>query len=293
MVLFCLAGLLVPGLSHLPNVSVAVALAILMFVSCYRWREGGAGWETWRDVGMFYLLRYGLLPAVIWWVLHRLVPEVATGAFLLSVVPAAVSGPVFTSIYGGSVSVAFAIVLLSQCLAPFLIPLQFSWVSWSGAVQTVPDPLHLFRTLSYCILLPMAVYALARKHRRSADFFYEQSKLAAVLLASFMIMVAVAKQREVIFSGGTALLKPVVVAHLCFLLYIAFAWFWSLSKPRAERIAYATCSGFNNAGLGVSLALLHFSAPVILFVAVSEMAWALLPVMLRMFFGKTISEKKT
>jgi predicted Na+-dependent transporter len=119
MVLFCLAGLFMPGLSRLPNSSVAVALAVLMFVSCYRWRDGGAGRGVWRDVGIFYLLRYGLLPTAIWWVLHRFAPELATGAFLLSVVPAAVSGPVFTSMYGGSMSVAFAIVLLSQFLAPW------------------------------------------------------------------------------------------------------------------------------------------------------------------------------
>ncbi len=286
MILFCLAGFLVPGLSRLPNESVAVALAVLMFFSCYRWRDGGSGssGNLWRDVGAFYLLRYGFLPAAIWSVLHKLAPDQATGAFLLSVVPAAVSGPVFTSLYGGAVPVAFAIVLISQFAAPFLIPLQFSWI---GGLQSLPEPAHLFRTLALCILLPIAVYTFVRKHRASADFFYGQSKAAAVVLASFMISIAVAKQRDVILSGGTALLRPLLISTLCFLIYIAFAWFLTAFRPREQRIAYATCSGFNNAGLGVSLALLHFSAPVILFVAVSEMGWSLLPVMMRGFFGRT------
>ncbi len=41
LILSCLAGLMIPGVGRLPNQSVVAALALLMFISCYRLNDGG------------------------------------------------------------------------------------------------------------------------------------------------------------------------------------------------------------------------------------------------------------
>ncbi len=314
LILSCLGGLIIPGMPQLPNESSIVALAMLMFISCYKLRDGGFEHISWRDVAVFYVLRYALLPPVMWFIAHALIPEYATAVFLLSVLPAAVSSPAFTNIYGGTVASAFAIVLVSQLATPFMIPFQFALI---GNAQVTPSVAQLFITLVWCILVPMALYQLARKHKASAAFFYAQNKFLSILLIMFVIALAVAKQREVILANPVGLIAPLAIALACYAVYIMFGYSLphrgragvgalfgrspvSCPPPnppptgggiRKERITYATCSGFNNAALGVSLALMHFPPPVILFVAASEIGWSLLPVMMRVILARPSAER--
>ena len=279
LLLSCAVGLFLPGLASLPNVTVVIALAMLMFISCYRLRDGGFASLRWKDILLFYALRYAVLPGVLFAVANAVVPDYAVGVFLLTTLPAGVASPAFASLYGGAVAPAFAVVIISQLLTPFLIPLQFALL---GGVAAAPSPSALFVTMVWCIFLPMLVYAFARRHRRSAAFIHAQNKVWSVLLVAFVIAMAIAKQREIILSGH-GVLASLAITLLCFITYIAFGWFLPRRRPREERITYACCSSFNNAALGVSLALLHFSPQVILFVAISEIGWATLPVLLSGF----------
>lgn len=283
LVFACVLGLILPGLPSVPNASSAVALAVLMFVSSYKLQDGGFSSIRWRDIGIFWLARYALMPLVLWWAAHALIPAYATCVLLLSVVPAAVSSPAFAGIYGGCVPPAFAVVVLSQLATPILIPLEF-WLS--GGAEVSPSPTRLCMTLLWCIVLPMAVYFVARKHKPSADYFYAQNKFFSILLIVFVIALAVAKQREVILANPVAIIAPLLVALGCYTLYIVAAWGMSAKRSRTERITYATCSGFNNAALAVSLGLIYFSPDVVLFVAAAEIGWALLPGMMSLWLSQ-------
>lgn len=272
-------GLTLPGFDLLPNGTVVIALALLMFISCYKLRDGGLSAIRWRDVAMFYVLRFVLLPVALWWLTRLLAPQYAISVFLLTVLPAGLASPAFVNIYGGAVAISFAVVIVSQLLTPFLIPLQFSFVN--GAAVS-PSISALFFSMVWCILMPMLAYAIARKHRASADYFYRYNKLFSILLVAFIIGLALAKQRTVIFTSGWDLLIILTISFLCFACYILFGWLCAIHRPEPERITYAACSGFNNAALGLSLALLHFQPDIILFMAVAEFVWALLPVMFRL-----------
>jgi predicted Na+-dependent transporter len=280
LLLSCVVGMVMPGMPDLPSVSAVITLALLMFISCYKLRDGKISEIRGRDIAVFYLLRYGVLPLLLWWIASRLAPVYATGVFLQSVLPAAVSSPAFIAIYGGAVAVGFAVVIVSQLLTPALIPLQFMAI---GGNHVSPSPQQLAVTLVVCILLPMFVYAFTRSHKKSAEWLYAQNKFISILLIVFVIALAVAKQREVILHNLDALLIALFVNLCCFAAYMLFGWFFAAKRSREERIAFATCSSFNNAALGVSLALMHFAPEVVLFVAVGEIAWSILPMMMRGF----------
>lgn len=280
LILSCFVGLFLPGLPALPSHTVIIALALLMFISCYRLRDSGLSAISWPSILRFYALRYVVLPVVLWFLMRALAPHYATAVFLLALVPAGVASPAFAAIFGGAVAPAFAIVILSQLAVPFLIPLQFSWES---SVTVAPSPLALFITMVWCIFVPMLIWAPLRHHKPVADYFHAQGKFFSILLVAFIIAMAIAKQRDIILGNLAGLALPLMIALSCFFIFIAFGWLLGHGRPRNERIAYATCSSFNNAALGVSLALLHFGPEVILFTAVSEIGWSLLPLMLRLF----------
>jgi predicted Na+-dependent transporter len=289
LLLSCAAGLVVPGLDLLPNSTAVAVLAALMFTSCYRLREGGLWDIRWSEVLVFYLLRYVLLPVILWGVASLLVPSYAIGVFLLSVLPAAVSSPAIAHIYGSRGATGFAIVILSQLLTPLLIPLQFAWLgAWdaAAAVQVVPSPGALFVTMVWCIFVPMLLYRLVRNHQPLTDVMLVQNKIMSMALVAFVIALIIAKQRHIILTQVDALAASLAITLVCFCIYIAFGWWVARRRERSERVTYAVCSCFNNAALGVSLALLHFPPDIILFVAVSEIAWSMLPFLLGLFLNR-------
>lgn len=283
----CAGGLVAPGLPDLPNGTAVLVLALLMFIACYRLDEGGVAAMQWKRVSAFWCLRYVALPGVLWALTRVSLPDYAVGVFLLSVLPAGVSSPAIAHIYGGRVAPGFAIVILTQLTTPFLIPLQFAALSQldAAAPQVVPAPADLFVTMVWCSFVPMVAYALLRRQQALAGFINGQHRLLSMLLVAFVIALAISKQRAILLSHLDDLAVSLLLSLLCYAVYIAAGW-WFRKDAREERVTYAVCSCFNNAALGVSLALLHFPPPIVLFVAASEIAWALLPMLFGLFLRR-------
>ena len=259
--LACGLGLAMPDLASLPNESTIVALAMLMFVSCYKLRDGGFSDVNWHHALTFYIIRFCLLPFAFYAAALPIIPEYAIGIFLLTALPTGASCTAFINIYGGTVAIGFVMVFVSQVLTPIIIPLQFMLI---GNEHIDVSPAQLFNTLLLCIVLPMILYALVRKHKPSANYFYDQNKIFSILIIFFVIALIVSKQRDVILATPLKLLLPLSLVIICYVLYLIIGWFLSKGK-REVRIAYSACSGFNNAALGVSLSLLYFPPPIVLF----------------------------
>lgn len=289
LLISCVIGLAVPGLQQIPAESASVALAMLTYASCFKLRDGGITGFSWKRIGQFYIWRYIVLPLAAFELAKILVPDYALGIYLLALVPSAVSSPAFAHMFGGRVPPAFAIVIIGTLLAPLMIPLQFA-VFADQAVA--PSPMPLFHTLAFCIFTPMVIYATTKHLPRWGNMMYDNVKFICILLVSFVIALVIGKQREVILGDLNALIIPLVCTvglNICFLIL----GFWFGKKDsREDQISFATCSGFSNVALGVSLALLHFAAPVILLVAVSEIAWALMPMMMKLGMRLSASASK-
>lgn len=274
----CAVGLVFPGLQHVPDASASIALAMLTYASCFKLRDGGFADIQWRHIIVFYIARYTLLPLALLTLAHMVIPHYAMGVFLLALLPTAVSSPAFAQLFGGRVPPAFAIVIISTLLAPLLIPLMFYLLGEPGIS---PSPAPLFRTLALCIFTPMAFYYATRRFQKWGNTMYANVKLISIVLVAFVIALVIAKQREVILGDLPALITPLGCTIAINIMFIAAGLWLGKTQPRDTQITYATCSGFSNVALGVSLALLHFPPHIILLVAVSEIAWAMLPMLMK------------
>lgn len=289
LLIACALGMVLPGIGDLPDETAVVVLAMLMFSSCFKLKEGGFHALSMKMLGSFTVIRYLLLPGVLWLITVQFFPQYAVGVFLLATLPAGVSTPALASLFNGRVAPGFAIVIISQLITPLLIPAQFAWLTlFDGGVEgpVIPSPYALFRTMLLCIVLPMSVYYCFRNRPKLSEVMQRESKLISVLLVAFVIAMVVAKQRELLLAEGWMLLVAVVLAASCYTSFMLLGWYLSKGQPRDVRITVATCSMFNNAALGVSLALLHFDGVVVLFIAVAEMTWATLPVILSAFLRR-------
>lgn len=282
LLIACAVGLVAP-IENVPDDSASIALALLTYASCFKLRDGGFSDIRWRDIWVFYLLRYIILPVALFALAHVIIPEYALGVFLLALVPAAVSSPAFSTMFSGTVPPAFAIVIVSTLLAPFLIPLQFYWAS---EVAIHISPFGLFKTLAFCIFLPMACYIATKRFQRWGNMMYDNVKLISIVLVFFVIALVIAKQRGVILADLPGLIIPTIASFTCYLSFFFLALWFARKHSREDLVAYTVCSGFNNVALGVSLALLHFPPKIILLVAVSEMAWATLPSIMKLYLKR-------
>lgn len=281
LLLSCLAGLIPSPLGKVPDSSALVALALLTYASCFKLADGGFAEIKWRNILLFYGLRYMVLPAVLLALSQKFFPLYAGGIFLLALLPTAVSSPAFAHMFGGRVPPAFALVILSTILAPFLIPLLCSLAFAGSGVTT--SFLPLFSTLAFCVFLPMAFYFATRKFSRLSAVMHHNVKIISIILVAFVIALVIAKQRDFILHDTAALATPLLLSIFSYAIFLAFGWWFAKNQQADMRISIATCSGFNNVALGVSVALLHFSQNVVLLMAVSEIAWALLPTVFRQF----------
>ncbi len=284
LLISCVVGLAVPALAAVPDASAFVSLAILTYASCFKLKDGGFSEIRWGNITLFYVVRFIILPIILFVITLKIFPEYAAAIFLLALLPTAVSSPAFANMFGGRVPPAFAIVILSTILAPFLIPLQCSLVLADASVT--PTTLPLFKTLAFCIFVPMLLYFMTHNFRKFGKVMYDNVKLISIILVAFVIALVIAKQREFILGNTVGIIIPILLTLVCYIIFFACGWMFAKGKDRQTRISFATCSTFNNVALGVSIALLHFPQKVVLFVAVSEMAWAVLPIMFRWFLGK-------
>lgn len=284
LLISCVMGLALPALASVPDASASVALAMLTYASCFKLKDGGFSEIHWRNIFLFYVVRYIILPIILLLITQKIFPAYATGIFLLALLPTAVSSPAFANMFGGRVPPTFAIVILSTALAPFLIPLQCSLILADASVT--PTPLPLFRTLAFCVFVPMILYFTTRKYARLSTVMYDNVKIISIILVAFVIALVIAKQREFIINHTADIIIPILLTIVCYSIFLACGWLFARGQTRDIRISFATCSMFNNVALGVSVALLHFPQNVILFVAVSEIAWAILPIMFRWFLKR-------
>lgn len=118
-------GFFAPGLDQLPKALVLFVLALVIFFSCSQISRDEFRQIHYKEALGFTLLRFVLLPVVIYFAIRPFVPDMAEAVFLLCLVPAGVSVGALCAISGGNTTLGLGITVLSSLMAPFSIPLLF------------------------------------------------------------------------------------------------------------------------------------------------------------------------
>jgi len=262
-------GFIVPGLDQVPPPVMVVFLGVLIFVSAFRITLGEIRQIDPVRTGLFYLLRFPLLSAILWASAGLVSPSLATGVLLLTLAPSGVAAPGVTGIYRGNVSLTIVIVVVSSFLAPFLIPLLLElFVARQVEIETSA----IFRTLLVSVIVPIAAHIPLRRFP-IADGIRRNDSLVVVPVIAILVMLVIAGQKGFILAHATEALGYVVVAIVLFLGYYAFGW-WIYHRSRyRDRIAYALSSGVNNTAIVIVLSYLYFPPEVATFLVTSELAW--------------------
>jgi BASS family bile acid:Na+ symporter len=263
-------GMFAPGLDLVPVSAVIAMTGILIFFACSKIRpEDFLAFDAFH-VGVFSIVRFLLFPIALYYVSLPVVPDLAPGVLLLSLMPAGVAVSALCAISGGNVALGLSLTLITSVLAPVLVPAAFTFVG-EGVNINVWD---LFMTLLLIVMIPVLVYFLGAIRVRPVRQWVEQNtRFFSVLLLALIMGLVVAQKRDVLLDDPMFVLSSIGILGVLFTLYYLFGFLVSFKADRPRQIAVTYASGAINNALAITLAYVYFPAKVALFMVLSEIVW--------------------
>jgi len=183
-------------------------------------------------------------------------PALALGFIIVACAPGAMASNVICYLLGGAVAFSVAMTLLASMLSPFLTPMLVEFLG--GEYMDIPF-LPMMKTIFLIVVLPLALGMLL--HHRFAQYQGHYEEVAPALAALAIIVIcsyAVAANQERLAQTPWVVFLLVVILNAGG--YLA-GWFVGgmCNFERKYQVTLAIEVGMQNAGLGVALALKHFS----------------------------------
>ncbi|MCB1784420.1 MAG: hypothetical protein KDI13_10555 [Alphaproteobacteria bacterium] len=264
-------GLTAPGLSSIPKYAVPVILASIILFSCSKITLQDFKTFRLRDVIGFYLLRFCVLPAILFLISSLILPGYTYALFLLALLPCGATLPALMTIMGGKPALGLSATTLTSALAPLTIPLAFMLV---GSTNIEIDILGMFKTLLLMIICPVVIYfSTLRRFSTIANTMRTNASAASCLLISGVVALVMSYQQDRFFEDPELLVISIIIGLCAYFIFYASGWFFSRSHERSSQISYALMGGNNNIGLGISLAVLYFPPHESLILILWEITW--------------------
>ena len=193
----------------------------------------------------FLLVSFADLPAPL-----------ALGFIIVGCAPGAMASNVIVYLAGGAMAFSIAMTTVATFLSPLLTP---SLVEWLGG-QTMAIPFWgMFFTIIKSVVLPLALGMTLKRYL--GNQLDRVKEIAPAIAATSIIIIcayAVAKNHHQISQVGLEVFALVVILNA-----LGYSAGWYMAKlyrfDHKHRITLAIEIGMQNAGMGVVLALKHFS----------------------------------
>jgi BASS family bile acid:Na+ symporter len=209
-------------------------------------------------IGLGVLTQFTVMPALGFAaaLVSPLPPEVALGFIIVACAPGAMASNVIVYLAGGAVAFSVALTTVATFLSPLLTPTLVAWLG--NAFLEIPF-WPMMKTIVLVVVLPLAAgmslhRVLGRRLEVARGIAPAVAAVAIVIICSY----AVAANQERIAVVGTWVIVMVVLVNA--FGYLAGWWLARLyGFDLRHRLTLAIEIGMQNAGLGVALALAHFT----------------------------------
>lgn len=214
--------------------------------------------QTPRSIFLGVCTQYSVMPllcALAAW-MANLPPELALGIIIVGCAPGAMASNVIVYLAGGAVAFSVALTTVATFLSPLLTP---SLVEWLGGSYLPVPFLSMMKTILLTVLFPLLLGMASRKVLgKNATPLIDIAPTMAALAIIIICAYAVAANHERLHSVSSSLFIVIITVNaLGYLLGWSCAKLFSFNAQ--YRLTMAIEIGMQNAGLGVALALKHFS----------------------------------
>lgn len=214
--------------------------------------------KTPRPIFIGVLSQYSIMPllgaAAAW--IAGLPPELALGVIIVGCAPGAMASNVIVFLAGGAVAFSVTLTTIATFLSPAFTPLLVEWLGGSY----LPIPFWpMMQTILLTVLSPLILGMITRKSLGSkaatlVEFAPTMASLAIIIICAY----AVAANHDRLSSISSSLFVVIISVNA-----LGYLLGWAVARMSQFSITYqltlAIEIGMQNAGLGVALALKHFS----------------------------------
>ena len=198
-------------------------------------------------------------------------PELAVAMLLLTSMPAGVSTPALTDIVRGNIPLSMSLVITSQLIAPFTVPLLF-WIFVGDSLSI--NKLLLLKDIAILVFVPLIASQVVKKFlplaiKRTQHLFTS----ANVFLLFSFVYVAMSSQRDIIMQNPAGLIWQVAVIYLVFIILHFIGYFICYRDKKENRVAIAIGATYMNNGMAIVLAVSYFSPAILVLMVLSELPW--------------------
>lgn len=284
LMLSCLIGMVVPSFGEMTPHIVMISLAFIIFCSFFQINfTSRALTADFKLTSKFYVLRYLLLPVAAFLALKWISDFYALVILLVFLLPAAVSSPSFSILFGGKPDLSLKILIFSSFLSVISIPLIMSLLP--GHLVNVRSG-DMLLTLVYTIVVPFLLHLPLRKVNAVRTTVGRFNALFTLIGLSTIFIVATARNKPAIL-GNPGLVALYAAEALLMYFFLYWLGYFILPKQSSgERRTLAISSGANNIGLGVTITALFFPGNMNVFFIVSQLAWVVMLIPLRKWLGR-------
>lgn len=211
------------------------------------------------------------IPLLFYFLMKIFNPELAVAMLLLTSMPAGVSTPALTDIVKGNISLSMSLVITSQLIAPFTVPLLF-WIFVGNSLAI--NKLLLLKDIAILVFVPLIASQVVKKFlplaiKRTQHLFTS----ANVFLLFSFVYVAMSSQRDIIMQNPAGLVWQVAVIYLVFIILHFIGYFICYRDKKENRIAIAIGATYMNNGMAIVLAVSYFSPAILVLMVLSELPW--------------------
>jgi len=209
-------------------------------------------------IGLGVLTQFTVMPALGFAaaLLAPLPPEIALGFIIVACAPGAMASNVIVYLAGGAVAFSVALTTVATFLSPLLTPALVELLG--NAFLEIPF-WPMMKTILQMVVLPLAAGMIIKNYlgrclETARSLAPAVAAVAIVIICSYAVA---ANQERIAVVGGWVILMVMLLNGLG---YLAGWWLARLyGFDASHRLTLSIEIGMQNAGLGVALALKHFS----------------------------------
>ena len=211
-----------------------------------------------RTIGLGLLTQYSVMPLLGAGAAYfsGLPNEIALGLIIVASAPGAMASNVVVYLAGGALAYSIVLTTIATFLSPLVTPSLVKWLG--GALLPIPF-WPMMKTIILTVVLPLLLGMATRRYlSRGVETLIATAPAIAVSAIVIICSYAVAANHDRIANMGAQLFFWVVVINAG-----GYLLGWQLARlyrfDKQHRITLSIEIGMQNAGLGVALALKHFS----------------------------------
>ncbi len=277
-------GFVLPQPGEAAGLLILGILCFIIFASSFKVDFSPAFFRSQaQTIFLFYVLRFLLLPVAFFWVVYPFSAVYGTCLFLLAVLPVGVTAPAFTNVFGGNITLALALLILSSTFTPVVLPYLGGLLM---ADELNVDLFKLFATLFITVILPYAAHLPLRKYRGISLWMQAHDSFISIVGIALLFALAIAEYRPMLLKQ-TALLIPYFAGESVGFGFFVFVWlvcFAQSIKGRQAGFAVQRWNQQHRVGCGHQFPV--FSTAIGVFFVVCQIMWVLILIPVRRVMAK-------